>query len=239
MGKGARTEYFLELYKRLEASAEPYIKGARRGSVVFALSNLPRFSAVKGDLDYCREVRNLLMHEEKIDGEFAVEPSEKMTELLKNLIHHLENPEKAFDHATKIDNVLSASPDERILPLMTKMRLHSYSHVPILENGRVAGVFSENTVFQALLDRRSGSIDEETTLKDFSEYLPVNCHLGHCFKFVSSDILYEDAREIFDSEYDRKRKLRVLFLTETGRSDDRLVALLTPYDVLERITLKR
>ena len=71
------------------------------------------------------------------------------------------------------------------------------------------------------------------------EYLPVNCHLGHCFKFVSSDILYEDAREIFDSEYDRKRKLRVLFLTETGRSDDRLVALLTPYDVLERITLKR
>lgn len=230
----ARTEYFLELYKRLETVAAALLRDKKRGSVVFHLANMPRFSHWKNDLDYCREVRNLLQHEVKINGEYAVEPSEQMVKFLEQVIHRLEYPALAIDHATKRSDILSAKLHDRLLPIMREMQKRALSHVPILEDEVVVGVFSENTVFQSLLDNTCIPVNEETLVSAFRAYLPISRHLGHRFAFIPENITLADAREIFDNAYDRNKKLRTLFITKNGKAKEPLLALMTPYDVLDR-----
>ncbi len=231
-----RTEQFLELYKRLETVAASLMRDKKRGgSAVFYLANMPRYAHWKNDLDYCREVRNLLQHEVKIDGAYAVEPSEQMVKFLEKVLHRLEHPALAIDHATKRPNILSAGLNDQLLPIMREMQRQSFSHVPILENDVVIGVFSENTVFQALLDNSCIPLTEDTLVSAFRDYLPISRHLGHRFAFIPANLTLDDAREIFDSAYDRNRKLRTLFITQNGRPDEPLLALMTPYDVLDRL----
>ena len=54
---------FIDLYKQLEdAIRKKYSKGRSGASPLVELARMPQFRYLKGDLDYCREVRNLLTH---------------------------------------------------------------------------------------------------------------------------------------------------------------------------------
>lgn len=230
----AKTDLFLDMYKRLEAAAERLVRPDSRGSVVMQLSRRREYADMREELDYCREVRNLLSHEVKVDGEYPVCPSDSMLSFMKRVLERVENPPRAIDRATPVNRLVTANRSDRLLPLMQIMQKRNLSHVPLLEDGRVRGIFSISTVFQAFLERESLHVDEETTLEAFDDYLPLSCHLGQSFLFIPEDILLAEASDIFDRAYQRDRKLKLLMLTRTGKEEERLLAVLSPYDVLDK-----
>ena len=77
-----KTEQFLDSWRRLETAAERVVGSDSRSNAVLRLCKDPRFSAYREQLDYCREVRNLLSHQAKVNGEYAVYPSDAVLELL-------------------------------------------------------------------------------------------------------------------------------------------------------------
>ena len=229
-----KTDYFLELYKRLENAAVKVVGDNTRGSVVLRLSNHPRYVRYRSEFDCCREVRNLLSHEVRIDGDFAVTPSDAAIAFLEKILAMIETPPLARTRATPRNKLLSAKQSDSLLALARSMQARGVSHVPLLSGGIVTGVFSENVIFEALLKNRSLTITEETTLAEFAEFLPIERSIGKTYQFLSETATLDDASDMFDNAYDRNRKLKILFITQHGLPREPLLALLSPYDVLDR-----
>ena len=83
MGKSDNASEFLDLYRKLEGCIrEHYDVPEKHGPVAWLGRNPGRaFRSVAGALKYCAEVRNLLSHQESVDGDYAVEPSDSMLTL--------------------------------------------------------------------------------------------------------------------------------------------------------------
>lgn len=228
------TEKFIELYKKLEnITACIYTdNNTQREGMIANLANNRQFKIYKPRIDYCREVRNFLSHNTKIQDDFAIEPSLKMIDFLEDLINELANPPKAFDFAIKRQSTFCANADSYVLPIMKQMRDHIYTHVPILENEVVVGVFSENTVFRFILDNGIAEIEDSTRINEFSEYLPIKKHITENFKFISRSSFLSDVKMEFENAYSKVECLAMLFLTENGKEHEKILGIITPWDVL-------
>lgn len=229
-----KTDEFLDLYKRLENAAVKIVGDPGRGSVIVRLSNHPRYEKYRNEFDCCREVRNLLSHEVRIDGDFAVTPSDSAIDFLQRMLAMVETPPTALSRATPRNRLLSAKPGDPVLALARAMQAKGISHVPLLSDGAVTGVFSENVIFEALIQNQSLQITEETPLSAFASFLPIARTLGKTYQFLPETATVDDANDLFDRFAGKGRKLKILFLTKHGRPEESLLGLLSPYDVLDR-----
>lgn len=228
-------EEFLDLYKQLETAAVRVVGKDGRGSSIVRLAKHPRFSDHQNELDCCREIRNLLSHEVRIDGDFAVCPSDRAIAFLRQMLSRIEQPPLAISRAALRNRLLVAQPEDSVLALAHQMQARSISHVPLLSDGMVTGVFSENVIFEAMLHRRHVQITEETPLSVFADFLALTRTLGKTYQFLPESATLDEASELFSQSAHRKEpKLKLLFLTKSGRTDEPLLGLLSPYDVLDR-----
>jgi CBS domain-containing protein len=227
----SKSALFMDLYRQLEEIAKERFHTSEGGTAIFNLASHPNFRHLKSEIDYCREVRNLLSHRPLVDAAFPVEPSDEMIALLRKIISVIENPPKALSVATLLTSLLTAGLDDLVLPVMRKMSLKNYTHVPILKNGTVLGVFSESTIFDYLANHENIDITSKVRFRDYLDYLDLNHHPNVSFAFVSKVILTGEAEELFKKRFNNKR-LELLFITETGKSTEKLIAMLSPWDLM-------
>ena len=114
---------------------------------------------------------------------------------------------------------------------MREMFEKGFSHVPVLSEGRVAGVFSANAVFKAVMRKNRIKISEETVFDDLKELISLDDDVFGSYAFVPKNDKLFDVRLLFRRRGDNS-KLRMIFLTDNGRRDERLLAILTPWDIL-------
>ncbi len=79
----SNTEMFIDEYKKLEAIVSAQYNLSDSKSAVWFLEQRPEYRAIKSELAYCREVRNVLTHNPKVRNQYAVVPSDEMITLLK------------------------------------------------------------------------------------------------------------------------------------------------------------
>jgi len=115
---------------------------------------------------------------------------------------------------------------------MKEMKEHIYTHVPILEDGKVIGAFSENTVFSYLMDNDITLLDNSIKISEFGKYLPLDMHESETFAFSSFDAPVYEVEEIFEKSFSIGQRLGMVFLTQNGRSTERLLGVLTAWDIL-------
>ena len=142
-----RTREYLDLYSRLEkAIRDRYPVPSGEGALAWLARNDRDYRNIKDELDYCREVRNFLQHNELVNDDYAIIPSEGMVQTMRNILSRVAEIPKAIHICTKTRQLYSVSLQDRIRPAMRTMARNSYTHVPILQDGFVVGVFSENTL---------------------------------------------------------------------------------------------
>ena len=112
---------------------------------------------------------------------------------------------------------------------MKKMQRMGFSHIPVVSEGEFIGVFSISTVFSYALKY---GITEELTIGDFAEFLPPDKHENERFKFMHKDVSLFEVRSEFEKKPFRSKKLAVIFLTENGTPNSKIIGLLTPWDVI-------
>jgi hypothetical protein len=224
------TELFLDTYRRLENAAERVLGRDSRGSTVLRLSHLPEFERYRDQLDYCRQVRNLLTHEAKIGGEYGVYPGKNLQQVLERVLALLEHPPTVSDCMTPTNQLLRANMQDKVLSVMNQMQQKGFSYIPLLESGVLVGAFSVATVFHYVLDGK-GVIDEQTTLGDMADYLPAQAHKG--IGFVSPNLPLREAFGLFHKKFPQNQRLKLLMVTKGGRSDRPLLGVVTPYDLLK------
>lgn len=230
-----RSEVFLNLYKTMEQilTNKYYNSGdAVKGSVVVRFMNDSEGRPFRDKLDLCREIRNLLAHHADVGGESIVEPSQAMVDFLQSVVDYLQRPPLALDFATRWEDIVKANLTQKALSVMKRMEQRGFSHIPVFENGNMVGVFSISTVFSYIVENRNAILDEQTEIMDFYDMLPVERHKNEQFMFMSREATVSEVRAAFEKKRERSRRLAIVFITENGKKDGRLLGMLTPWDIL-------
>jgi len=125
--------------------------------------------------------------------------------------------------------------DSNALEVMKTMNQYTYTYVPVLEDGVVVGVFSENVVFSYLVKHEIAAVDADITIGEFGEFLPLDKHPSEFFKFVGKDALLIDVQELFKNELEADRRLGVVHITNSGKSTEKLLGMITSWDIAGKI----
>ena len=227
----SRTERFLDEYRRLEADAAAEYHLSNLESVMSFLMRRPEFRSIRAELDYCREVRNLLSHMPKVGGRYAVEPSEEMIALLERTARRIRNPERAKHICVPKSRMTWRKMSDPVFPAMREMNEKLYSHIPILEDDVVVGVFSENTLIGCLLDAGRVNIDSATRFSDLAKYLPLDAHRAESFRFVGRNTPTAELEAIFAEAQARSERIGLVFVTHSGKPTEKVLGILSPSDM--------
>lgn len=231
-----QTELFLQLYKQLEFDGRRlYFPNSKENeSIIGRLMNLAQLRPFKEDLDYCRVVRNFLMHNPKVGGVYPIIPSNEMIALLKHCISILNNPPKAISYAVPFGNIYTTTLDDRVLEVIDIMNNFTYTYVPVVENGNLIGIFSDNIIYTYVCQKKSINIAEDTKISEFKDFIGLDEHMNEYFEFVPKSIMLYEVEELFKYNYKERRKklLAVVYITENGRRGEKILGMLTPWDIL-------
>lgn len=228
-----RSDEFLDLYRKFEDILEDKFINRKKkySSVIFDYLKCDESKPIRDKIDVCREIRNLLTHNAKMNGESVVEPSQSVCDALRYCIEYVKKPPLAIDFATTGENIYMAGYNQTVIKIMRVMDKNGYSHVPIIQNGKFVGVFSTSTIFSYMLNNYEKSITRTTTVAEMQEHLPIDVHIEN-YEFAPRTLTLYDARDKFQSVVARNRRLSVIFITEHGKQNEELLGMLTPWDVL-------
>lgn len=231
----SKAEEFINLYKTLEDTLEAKYRaeGKDVSSTVYQFLCDKESMPFRIKLDLCRQVRNLLSHSANVDGVAPVTPAEPLIECLKDTINYLKKPILASSRGANIQRLFKAVDTDRVVWLTRKMEEKGYSHVPVLEKGRVIGVFSVSTFFSLARDGKLDTITDETRISDVYEYIRTDAHSTENFAFAKKDDTVIHVREIFSKRKAGEKRIAGVFVTEDGTIDTKLVTFITPWDVME------
>ena len=76
------------------------------------------------------------------------------------------------------------------------------------------------------------NINEDTCISRFEKYLPLDEHLNEYFMFLPETAFLYEVQELFKYTPVRKKLLTVIYITKTGKRDEPLIGMVTPWDLL-------
>lgn len=230
----SNSEIFIDKYKQLEKVIKSNFGLSQEEPAVAFLERNPSYGHMKEELRYCRNVRNLLSHNPKIEGEYPVEVSDGMLRFLDKVIKTIEHPKRARDIYVPTNKVLYRTYDDKVLDAMIEMNERNFSKMPILDNGVVVGIFSENTLMSYLVNNKRMEIKDDMTFNELSEYLPLEKHKAHDFLFVGADMMLTEVVAIFDKALDAGKRIGLVLVTNTGKSSEKLLGIISAWEVATR-----
>lgn len=226
-------DIFLDKYRELEGIIKAKYNLADHESPVVYISNLHDFANLKRGLDVCRRTRGLLSHNSKINNNYVVVPSKELVEILDEAISRVTNPLLISSVMIPAQKVCSAGRSDFVRPVLKKMAENIYTHIPILDDGRVVGVFSENTLLSLIAKEEVIGIDGTMTFgsSDIEALLPISEHEAECFRFASRNMLLSDVRVLFEDAIKNGSRIGLIFVTQNGSEQERILGIVSSWDI--------
>ena len=229
---------FLELYRRLEM----YLDGKyhyAESPIKEYIHELER-SMIGEDtykanaLDFLRILRNNLTHR---DVSSFVEVTDGALNFLQREIDRFENPIEAEDVMLPFEKLFSIHLKDSTLRVLHEIYKNSYDIIPVLnDEQKVIGVFSLDVMLKDLYLNKPKKITSKSTIEDFKELLELDDQNKERFEFVSFN---EDIFEVM-ARFNKKnsKKLKMLFVTQSGDENTKLLGIITPHDIIHRKSTK-
>ena len=196
MSEKGRTEEFLDLYRKLEhIGREIYFPNSNNAPIIGRLQALPVLKEFKEEIDYCRVVRNFLVHNPKVNGAYPIAPSEEMLDVLRKCVDRISNPILAMKFAVRRENLYSATLDCKISEVAEYMDTHGFTHVPVFEKEKLVGVFSDNSIYAYVCAHKELNINVHSTLRVLEEYLALDMHTNEYFERTPSSNYWTHGRK--------------------------------------------
>lgn len=224
------TDRFLDIYKQIEDIAET-IYGPSNISQIARLERMPQFKNSASALRCCREIRNILQHNAKINGDHVLRPNESLLNLLENILGRLQNPILACDIAVKTKDVYHRALSSPVIESMHYMINNDISKLPILDNGRIIGLFSQETLFYRAISADLHPIDKNTRFYHIKDFLHIN---EKYYRFAPYDARIEEIENIFSDASSRRIRIHIIFLTNSGDPNENLLGIITPWELIDK-----
>ena len=203
-------------------------------SPFYFIENRKEYQMFRDELEIMRKLRNNFAHEpHMINNQAVLEVADVTYDALKRIIKYIENPPTVEDRYIPAKNLLTTHLNEPIKDVIEKMRKKSITHVPVLnEDGKLIGVFSENTIFSRLCDDEIVAIDENEAIEKCCDYLPIDKHESEYFEFVGLKTTIADVKSKFDNPINKNKRLVLLIVTKTGRDNQKIEGVISPWDLI-------
>ncbi len=219
---------FLNLYNKLESLLK--IKyGSRADSPIYKrimeLKNSKNGLERSLKLDTIRNIRNFYAHGDLYSKEF-ISINNSVFEFLNAEINLLANIKTAYDIMIPFDKMFYCNEGSNVVTLINEMRRIKHSCAPIISYKKVVGVFTENSFVTNRLMRNNDDIIIKS-----SDY-PLDLNSAFYFDFVASSATVDELEDIFSVKKNNKR-LKMLFVTKNGFSNENVLGIITVYDVIE------
>ena len=232
--RSVRADEFLKQYRRLEGLLEQRYVNHRmsHSSVVREYLDDPDSVPFRTQLDLCREIRNLLSHNSDDAGEAVVEPSAYMLDALIKVIEHVQLPRLAVEFGTPGDKIFFAHPNERAIEVIRRMRKMGFSHVPVMRDGVLLGVFSAAALLAHLERNGFSELRDDMRIAEMKDAIGFNFERNEKYMFLPENATLLTARDAFQQRTKRNSRVAAVFITKDGESSQDILAMLTPWDVL-------
>ena len=227
-------EEFRKIFKEFEDETKKKLKYKYDdlGECINILSDKrwnPYFSE-RSFIQFCRKLRNIDSHNNN-DKYYLITDDTILR--LKNVLEEVKHPYKVYNKATT--NIYSKNVNDLVLTTMKDMNDKSYTHIPIYEddNKTLAGIFSENTLFQYVMNDKIIEIDENTTFNDIRKVIDLK-NSKEIIRFVSKEELYDKVVNEFIKEFKENNKLACVLVTNSGSKNEKVMGIITAWDVIGR-----
>ena len=124
--------------------------------------------------------------------------------------------------AVRRENLYSATLDSKISEVAEYMDTHGFTHVPVFDKEKLVGVFSDNSIYAYVCAHKELNINVHSTLKVLEEYLA----------FVEKNATLYEVSKLFTIDVRSMKNLAVVFFTENGKINEKILGMMTPYSIL-------
>ncbi len=209
------TDEFLNLYRQLE--------GLRAKSAEAISYHEAKYHS---ELEEFRRIRNYLSHEE-FGGGYPVAVSSSVNERFKAILKKMKAKAYEFGHVPTF-----ITKDATVLSAAESMSKNGYTYLPVLESGCLVGVVTSGSMLSLTYSAEIGDdlIEERTTVGERMAYFGLETQKAR-FMIMGRDTMLSEAEKEFSLIRNGKR-LGAIFITETGKASEKVLRILTIYDVL-------
>ena len=143
----------------------------------------------------------------------------------------LLNPRTALSIAIPAHKIYTARLDSSLNEVLRQMNKNIYTHVPIIKENKMVGIFSENSLLSYLAEAGEAIITNDMTIGDLADYLPLKSHQGECFEFLPRKATLSQVFEVFNKAIHKHQRVGMLFITEHGHAGERPLGIITAWDL--------
>ncbi len=231
-----KNQLFLRMYNELDALLRiEYKMNDRDESAVARYERSLRLPKAN-NIRLIREMRNTLTHNTTNFSMNAFEVSDDTIKFLQSVIDEFKNPKKAYDICVLKSKLLFATLTTKSKDIIDAMVEKGFSHIPVLdEKENLLGVFSETTIFSFLGVYDKIILNDESTINDFINFIPLDNHIHEKFIFVAKNCYLKDLVNLFEENQNKKKRLVMIFVTQNGNVNEKILGILTPWDILREI----
>lgn len=183
-------------------------------------------------LRMCGDLRNAIVHEKQYNGHPIAEPCPEVVEELEEIHTRLVSPppvEKKF-----LRHVETVSIEGSVADTLRIMNKNSFSQIPITDGNVVVGVMSSNTIARWL---GKEILNDVFSLQETTNRTVMECaETKDNYEFFSRKKTYADALGSFDRATQQGKSLDAILITENGKSTEKLLGIITRFDVPELLS---
>lgn len=174
----------------------------------------------------CVALRNIYSHS---NGANFADITKESYNLFCSEVERIMKPKCALDIAIK--DVYKVQKDVSVCDVITTMLAHNYTCTPIVDASNVViGVFSSHSLMN-YLSKECSILSKDFVIGNLIEFCPIEGDLDIEYAFVDETIPEYDVREMFKNSYDKHKRLEAVFVTQSGKSDAKLLGIITHWDL--------
>lgn len=222
----------LKRHSHLTAREGPYIPFSRKVDLLVGERVIGR--EYQSELHAFAMLRNAIVHNLGRGGEagrIIAAPLQTTVDRLGAISSALMRPPTVEAIMVRRGDMVCAELTTSAGEVIRRMKQERFSYVPVLETDRLIGVFSQETLFSRISRDDAFLVEKTLTMADFQDLLPLDRHDSEGFAFIGRTASIRDAEAAFGEVGPAGKRLEILFITEQGRVDQKLLGLTTIWDL--------
>lgn len=229
-------QQLLRLYNDVDAFLRQQYKQDKYTDHTFLIQQLAATNRIvaryQQEMRAIAQLRNNLVHNPFSSvAEPIAYPHPEVVKRYKDIRDALLNPHSAISIAIPVHKIYTARLDSKLFKVLKDMDENIYTHVPIIENDKMVGVFSENTLLSFLAETGEAVITEDMTIANFADYVPLKSHRSESFIFLPRRASLSTLFDSFNKAIHRHERIGMVFITEHGSETEKPLGIITAWDL--------
>ncbi|WP_102346506.1 CBS domain-containing protein [Bacillus sp. Marseille-P3661] len=231
----SNSERFLSAFNTVTRELEKLVQG--RGHLPFyRLVDMGKkknglIMTYQNDLKELSELRNAIIHHADYPEYVIAEPHLSVVDKIEKLAGELTKPKTLIPYFSR--KVQTYQKDDSLKSVLLTIKHSGYSQFPIYENNHFVGLITDRGIakwFANHINDDQVSLKFDTTLNEVLSFEKNRRN----YVFMSQDQTIYDVREKFHQHYDQFAiRLDAVLITENGYPNERLLGIVTPFDIAQ------